>query len=99
MKTALEETERRRKIQHEFNLEHHIQPKSIVTTKKQPERSLPSEKPTKAPASSTKSVRRKIADLEKKMLEASENLLFEEAAAYRDEIRALQDMTQNLEDK
>lgn len=34
-------------------------------------------------------VERQITALEKKMLEASDNLLFEEAARYRNEIKAL----------
>jgi excinuclease UvrABC helicase subunit UvrB len=36
-------------------------------------------------------IKKQIALLEKKMLEASENLLFEEAAKYRDEIARIQD--------
>ncbi|MDR1488450.1 MAG: excinuclease ABC subunit UvrB [Holosporales bacterium] len=80
MEYALSETERRRKIQIEFNHKHGITPKSI-TVKSQP-KITDTEEPVV-------DIRRKIADLEKKMNEAAENLLFENAAKYRDEIKKL----------
>lgn len=84
MKDALEETERRRKIQNDYNIEHGITPKSIskpptsqATNIKEKLQMLPND------------IEKRIALLEKKMNEASENLLFEDAAKYRDEIIAL----------
>ncbi len=85
MKEALDETERRRKIQNEYNIEHGITPKSIT---KSSTVQLPY-KEAKPVTSSPKDVKKQIAQLEKKMQEAVENLLFEEAAKYRDEIAAL----------
>ena len=85
MKEALDETERRRTIQNEYNIEHGITPKSIT---KSSTVQVPY-KEEKTVTSSQKDVKKQIAQLEKKMQEAVENLLFEEAAKYRDEIAAL----------
>ena len=85
MKEALDETERRRKIQNEFNIKNNITPKSIIkssVTKLDeviPEVSIEDKKDLK----------KQIAVLERKMKIASENLLFEEAAKYRDELKKL----------
>ncbi|MBQ7524703.1 MAG: excinuclease ABC subunit UvrB [Alphaproteobacteria bacterium] len=85
MKEALDETARRRKIQHEFNVKHGITPQSI--SKSQP---AIREKTKKAATISKEDAQKEIAKLEKKMQEAAENLLFEDAAKYRDQIRELQ---------
>lgn len=84
MKEALDETARRRKIQHEFNVKHSITPQSI--SKSQP---AIREKTKKAATISKEDAQKEIAKLEKKMQEAAENLLFEDAAKYRDQIREL----------
>ena len=87
MKEALDETERRRKIQNEFNIKNNITPKSIskvaVISNLQKSNLVKIE-------TEEKDIKKQIAKLEKKMLEASENLLFEEAAKYRDQIKQLQ---------
>jgi excinuclease ABC subunit B len=80
MSQALAETERRRKIQEEYNEKHGITPKSIVKLK------AASAKENTVTINKNMNIKKQIALLEKKMLEASENLLFEEAAKYRDEI-------------
>ncbi|MBR1479286.1 MAG: excinuclease ABC subunit UvrB [Alphaproteobacteria bacterium] len=85
MKEALDETARRRKIQHEFNVKHGITPQPI--SKSQP---AIREKTKKAATISKEDAQKEIAKLEKKMQEAAENLLFEDAAKYRDQIRELQ---------
>ena len=85
MKEALDETERRRKIQEEFNIAHNISPKSIM---KKPIAQKP-EKKVEMKVEDNGDIEKRIAALEKKMLEASDNLLFEKAAKYRDEIKAL----------
>ncbi len=84
MKEALDETERRRKIQNEYNIEHNIVPKSIS---KQSVLSI--KKATDKIEQPQKDVKKRIAQLEKKMHEAAENLLFEDAAKIRDEITEL----------
>ena len=86
MKEALLETERRRKIQEEYNVKNNIIPKSIT---------IKTEKKIKQDNFKEKNIQvfdkfKKIAELEKKMKESAENLLFEEAAKYRDEIKKLQ---------
>ncbi len=84
MKEAVDETERRRKIQNEYNIEHNIVPKSISK-----QSVLPKQKTTKQIELPQKDVKKRIAQLEKKMHEAAENLLFEDAAKIRDEIAEL----------
>lgn len=87
MKDALEETERRRKIQNDYNIAHGITPKSIS---KSP---IPQAANIKEKSQIlTNDLNKRIALLEKKMNEASENLLFEDAAKYRDEIVALKNV-------
>ena len=84
MKEALDETARRRKIQNEYNAKNNIIPRSILKS--------PMANKTdnmNKPKISTKEAKKRIALLEKKMQEAAENLLFEEAAKYRDEIERL----------
>lgn len=82
MSQALSETERRRNIQIKYNEENNITPTSIVSRKTPV---LPYKKTVSNSDSS-----KQIAELEKKMMEASENLRFEEAAEYRDQIQKLQ---------
>jgi excinuclease ABC subunit B len=81
MKAALDETERRRKIQHEYNVKHNIEPKSIIRTKTKITKT-----DTKNKIISTQDLKKQIADLEMKMFEAAENMMFEDAAKYRDEL-------------
>ncbi|MCK5594941.1 UvrB/UvrC motif-containing protein, partial [bacterium] len=85
MKKAIGETERRRKIQIEFNKEHGITPKTI---QKEIRRMTLTGKDKKVSY-----VRKmKMLDmkaLEKKMVKAAENLEFEKAAEIRDEISML----------
>jgi excinuclease ABC subunit B len=103
MSEALSETERRRRIQMEFNEKHGIVPKSIVPKSVMVSVMGKSAAEQEAVATARSSERRKksrtrndimeleqkIASLEKKMLEASENLQFETAMKYRDEIKIL----------
>jgi excinuclease ABC subunit B len=84
MKEALDETERRRAIQHEYNVKHNITPKSILR-QKSPEKPLE----TVVATVDKREAKKQIALLEKKMHEAVDNLLFEEAARCRDEIKTL----------
>ena len=98
MERAISETERRRKIQQEYNKEHNIDPKSIIkdvykvleATKEykgsdKKEKRSTKYKDSKAVKKLTDKQREKyVRDLEKEMLEASKKLEFERAAIIRD---------------
>jgi excinuclease ABC subunit B len=82
MREALDETQRRRAIQDEYNVAHRIIPRSIVRSKVQVKHETPERM-------DCVNINKKISELEAKMLESAENLLFEEAAKYRDQITQL----------
>lgn len=91
MRRAIEETNRRRRIQEAYNREHGITPQGIkkavrdITDRLR--KVVPEPKPEHAPASlSRDELIRLIKDLESKMREAARNLEFERAAMLRDEI-------------
>ena len=83
MEAAISETNRRRDIQEEYNIKHNIVPRSIIG------KQIKVKEVVKTVDIQVDDVSKIIATLEKKMIEASENLLFEEAARYRDEIKKL----------
>jgi excinuclease ABC subunit B len=98
MQQALDETQRRRKIQRDFNRKHGITPKTIqkeiatIFDFAQEDDSV--DKPARvaeetAPYGSGEDLEKIIADLEKRMLRAARELAFEEAATLRDRIAAL----------
>jgi excinuclease ABC subunit B len=92
MQSAIDETQRRREIQREFNEEHGFEPRTIE--KEVGETNLPgSETDTGGRATlepdSTEEARELVADLEDRMDEAAGNLEFELAADIRDRIREL----------
>lgn len=105
MRHAIDETNRRRKIQDAYNKEHGITPQSIkkdirdlisldtgenVTTKKERE---------KDPESMTKKeLNAEIARLTKKMNKAAMELNFEEAAVLRDELKELKIALRDYDD-
>lgn len=84
MQYALSETERRRAIQSAYNQEHGITPTSISTKNK-----VNKETNEIIEGGNNINTTSQIAMLEIKMAEASENLLFEEAAKYRDQIKKI----------
>ncbi|HEY8035874.1 MAG TPA: excinuclease ABC subunit UvrB [Methylobacter sp.] len=106
MQQAIDETDRRREKQHKFNIEHHIEPKTIfksVTDILQV--SIPGAGMTNAntvlskvaefPADykatmSPKQAGKKLKQLEDAMYQHAKNLEFEQAAKIRDEIKVLQ---------
>ncbi len=107
MQYTINETNRRRKIQHAFNQEHHIVPRTVISEIKdsmaqhlkasgwsregeEQEGGLLTAAEPPVQYTSVDQVQLEIRALEKKMLEAAEELAFEDAAAYRDRIRALQ---------
>lgn len=102
MKRTLQETERRRSIQEEFNRKHAITPETIrknisnvwasiyekdyYTVPSQPSRTVAQEKPTYR---TLKEVRGLIQRLESDMRKAAGELRFEDAAVLRDRIKEL----------
>jgi excinuclease ABC subunit B len=94
MGSAIDETQRRRRIQREYNEEHGFEPQTIE--KAIGETSLPGSKTDtssvagEGPADADEAARL-IADLEERMSEAADNLEFELAADIRDRIRELRE--------
>lgn len=99
MKRAMEETERRRKIQQEYNLKNHVTPKTIEKPVA-PLIELPLKKSERTKNKSASEFLKKLTPSQKKnlvksltvqMKEASRNLEFERAAELRDIILKLED--------
>ncbi|HDQ22429.1 MAG TPA: excinuclease ABC subunit UvrB [Candidatus Uhrbacteria bacterium] len=88
MKDAIEETNRRREIQIEYNKKHKITPQSIIKKIKE-KPSLVKEEIKKYKFKRVESVDDLIIELETQMQIAAENLDFEKAIEIRDEIRKL----------
>lgn len=93
MDRAIGETNRRRALQTEFNEKHGIVPKTVKKDIREiiEPMEAPEESKKKKPALD---YRKQIAELEVLMLSAAENLEFEKAAEYRDEIRRLEKETE-----
>ena len=104
MQRAIAETDRRRKRQREYNLEHGITPKTIqkaVTDIMEDARSLSpadrarelkvAEQTAQYQSMSPVELGRTIAEMEKQMIHHAEMLEFEEAADMRDQIRNLKE--------
>ena len=95
MQQAIDETDRRRTIQHAYNLEHGITPATIQKAiRKGLEDKIAARKTARAAIKATEEVfdaTESIADLEKEMFAAAEALDFEKAAKLRDRIQALKD--------
>jgi excinuclease ABC subunit B len=97
MKRAIDETDRRRAIQRQYNVEHEITPQSIV---KPIDMSLiavanadyvdiPLEPEDEADEMTQEQRTQFIGELEERMREAAKKFEFEKAAQYRDRIKAL----------
>ena len=90
MKRAIDETNRRRKLQDEFNKTHGIVPKTIKKDIRDIIESMkPLDKGDTPREQLTINYDKEIAELEAKMLRAADNLEFEEAAVLRDRIKRL----------
>ena len=90
MKTAIDETNRRRQIQKAYNDEHHIIPKTIIKEIRLPIKNEDNTfedfaKKDKGKRS-RKDIEREIKSLEKQMREAAKEFDFERAAQLRDMI-------------
>ncbi|HLY50393.1 MAG TPA: excinuclease ABC subunit UvrB [Solirubrobacteraceae bacterium] len=98
MQAAIDETNRRREIQREYNRVHGVTPETIVKGISDIAEFLQSEskvprsrrrRRTTASGMSPAEIEKTIVELEEEMLEAAEDLRFEYAAKLRDEIRDL----------
>ncbi len=101
MRNASEETDRRRKIQQEFNRIHRITPasieKKILSAFFSVDHPAPEQKRLQveeklAAYASTDDLENLIEGMEKEMKEAARNLKFERAAQLRDRVRELRAM-------
>ena len=98
MRTAIEETDRRRAIQLAYNEEHGITPETIqkgisdITDFLMAESKVPTGRGRRrrdTEGMSAEEIRRTIVELEEEMLAAADDLRFEYAAKLRDEIKSL----------
>ena len=104
MKNAISETERRRKIQQEYNETHGITPKTIQkairdlisVSKKVAEEELNFKKDPES--MNREELEKLIADIQKKMKKAAGDLNFELAAEYRDQMVRLKEMLRDLDE-
>ncbi len=99
MERAIDESNRRREIQLQYNKEHNITPESIAKDIDNVLGSIYEADYVTVPAVTEKAqkyinpdeIKKSIKELEKKMKEAAANLEFEEAARIRDEIKVLRE--------
>jgi excinuclease ABC subunit B len=96
MKSAIDETERRRALQAAYNAEHNITPESIVrsiddvfSSVYERDYSTPALRDAKEPFRTQAELDAEIARLEQEMKSAAANLDFERAASIRDALKAL----------
>ena len=100
MQRAIDETNRRRKIQEAYNTEHGIEPVSIIKavrdlTERLRASARPEEKAEEGPGLSRAEAERVARDLEREMRTAAQNLEFEKAAALRDQLFELRGFLEN----
>lgn len=93
IKIALDETERRRKKQNEYNLKHGITPQTIKKSISSTLKEMTETDFVKSDISDTetiKNIEKKIKEYTKLMREAAQNLEFEQAMVYRDKLKELE---------
>jgi len=104
MRVAIDETERRRKLQQAYNEEHGITPKTIqksvrdliAISKKVAAEEMEFDKDPES--MSRRELEKLIGDIQKKMKKAAAELNFEAAAEYRDKMVKLKNMLQDIEE-
>jgi len=97
MAATIQETERRRELQHAYNAAHGITPESIKssirellqTVYERDYYTVPVEEPTAETFESPAALQARIGELEARMKEAAKRLDFEHAAELRDRLKAL----------
>ena len=105
MRKAIDETQRRRKLQHQYNIEHGITPETIKKAVREliaisKEVTAEETRFEKDPESmSRKELKELIAKTEKKMRRAAADLNFEAAAVLRDQLLALKKQALKLENE
>ena len=103
MRVAIEETERRRKVQQAYNEAHGITPQTIRKSVREliaisKKVAADEVKFAKDPESmSKKELEKSIAEIQKKMQKAAAELNFEAAAEYRDKMITLKNMLRDIE--
>ena len=104
MRVAIDETERRRKLQQAYNEEHGLTPKTIqksgrdliaISTKVAAEEMEFDKDPE---SMSRRELEKLIGDIQKKMKKAAAELNFEAAAEYRDKMVKLKNMLRDIEE-
>lgn len=103
MRVAIDETERRRKLQQAYNEEHGITPKTIqksvrdliAISKKVAVEEMEFDKDPES--MSRRELEKLIGDIQKKMKKAAAELNFEAAAEYRDKMVKLKNMLRDIE--
>ena len=103
MRVAIDETERRRKLQQAYNEEHGITPKTIqksvrdliAISKKVAAEEMEFDKDPES--MSRRELEKLIGDIQKKMKKAAAELNFEAAAEYRDKMVSLKNMLRDIE--
>ena len=104
MRVAIDETERRRKLQQAYNEEHGITPKTIqksvrdliAISKKVAAEEMEFDKDPES--MSRRELENLIGDIQKKMKKAAAELNFEAAAEYRDKMVKLKNMLRDIEE-
>lgn len=84
MRKSIDETNRRRSLQHQYNIEHNIVPKTIIKPIQSTFTHIETE--IKKTYSKTKDLEKILSDLNEKMLSAAKERNYELAAEYRDAI-------------
>ncbi len=102
MAFCISETDRRRKLQREYNERNHITPETIKKSIFEIRESVSEQDYFTVPTPGEKELMEEVKDLgsldemakalEKKMKQAAQNLEFEKAAQYRDRLKALRDL-------
>jgi excinuclease ABC subunit B len=99
MRRAMDETRRRREKQSAYNVEHGIEPASIVKSLDSPLLAMsnldylePMQIQKRATPADEEGLSKRIAALEKEMRAAARDLEFEKAASLRDELRRLREL-------
>ena len=93
MEAAINETDRRRKVQKQYNIDHGISPETIKKEIRDEISTLVADEQKKYTVKETiesEKIRNEIIELTEKMFELAESLRFEDAARVRDRIRELE---------